>query len=287
MRITVKVPNSNGVAPGQTATWDLPIGRRYHALNIAYSGTTMGLPQMTELRIVANGEVIHRYSAADRDTMNQFDRMAAAAGILIIKFDRDGLYAQGGEEATAIQTGSPDPKTGVLISSFKLEIDIAGSAVAPAIAVTAIQSDNVGLLNGVDRRGPGLIRRIRKFSRTLGSAGVNEISDLPKGTEGANYLWLNRTFFVTANTLDVEIRRSNFTIFQRTAAVNSRIQANGVRTAQAGWFCYDPTEEGYDWEPVSFFQDNGLPYQDFRYLLNLSGAETVTAYVEYLGRLQG
>lgn len=287
MRINVKIPNSNGVAAGSTATFDMPIGRRYHKLFLQYGGTSFTLAHMTEIRVIANGEVIHRYSGSDRDTMNQFDRLAAAAGVLVISFDREGLYQQPGEEATAIQTGSQDPNTKVMISSFKLEVDISAAANAPTLTVVAMQSDNLAAAPG-----PGLIRRIMKYTRAFTVGGINEVSDFPKGTEGNKFIWLNRAFFATANTLDVEIDRSNFAIFQRTAALNNRVQANGLRTPQANWFVFDPTEEGYDWEPVSFFQAPNaagvaLPYQDFRYKLNLSAGENVTAYVEYLGKLQG
>ena len=286
MRISVKVPNSNGVAANATATFDLPIGRRYHKLVLQYGGTTFNLAHMTEIRVIANGEVIQRFSGTDRDMMNQFDRQAASAGILVLPFDRVGLYQQNGEEATAIQTGSKDPGTGVAITSFKLEVDI-GGAIAPTLTVLAVQSDN-----DPGKPGPGLIRRIMQYSRAFTVAGVNEVSDLPKGTEGNRYIWINRAFFLTGNTLDLEIQRSNFTIFQRTAATNSRLQTNGVRTPQANVYAFDPTEEGYDWEPVALFQSPNaqgiaLPYQDFRYKLNLSGAETVKIYAEYLGKLQG
>ena len=282
MRIQVKIPNSNGVAAGATATWDMPIGRRYHSLQLQLTNLTAA--QLTEIRLIANGEVIHRYSGSDRDKMNQFDRMTAADTnhILVIPFDRRGLYNQAGEEATAIQTGSQEPKTGVAITSWKMEVDIDAAAVNPAITVVASQSDN-----DPKNPGPGLIRRVMRYTRVFTAAGVNEISDFPKGTEGSKFVWLNRAFFKTANTLDVEIDRSNFAIFQRTATLNSQLQTNGVRTPQAGWFVYDPTEEGYDWEPIAFLQANGIPYQDFRYTLNISAGETVTAYVEYLGKLQG
>lgn len=284
MRIQVKVPNSNGVAAGATATWSMPIGRRYHSLALQLTNLTAA--QLTEIRILANGEVIHRYSGADRDKMNQFDRMTAADTnhILLIPFDRRGLYNQAGEEATAIQTGSQDPATGVAITDFKMEVDIDPAAVNPAIAVVASQSDNPTDKN---RQGPGLIRRVMKYTRVFSVAGVNEISDFPKGTEGSKFIWVNRAFFKTANTLDVEIDRSNFAIFQRTAALNNQVQTNGVRTPQTGWFVFDPTEEGYDWEPVGLLQANGIPYQDFRYKLNVSAGETITGYIEYLGKFQG
>ena len=280
MRISVKVPNSNGVTPGQTAVWDLPIGRRYHSLQLEYSGVT--LAQMSEIRIVANGEVIQRYSAAERDSINQYDGRAAAAGILVLPFDRFALYQQKGEEATAIQTGSADPKSGVAITNFKLEIDLVSAVYTPSIKITAEQSDN-----DPKNPGPGLILRVMKYAYAFGAAGENEISDLPKGTEGPKFLMVNRAIFKAANITNLKLERSNFVIFDRSKALNERRQVDGVRAPQAGYVVFDPTEEGYDFEPVALVAPNGQPYQDFRYKLQMSGGETVTALIEYLGTLQG
>lgn len=287
-RITVKMPNSNGVAAGQTATWKLPIGRRYHSLQLEFSGVT--LAQMTEIRVKANGETIHQYSGTQRDVMNRFDSRAAAGAILTIPFDRFNLYSQVGEETTAIQTDSVDPNTGVAISQFELEIDIDAAAAAPVINVSAEQSDN-----DPRRPGPGLILRTLKFTRVFGASGFNDLSDLPKATEGPKYQWLNRVFFATANTTEAEIVRDNRIIFQRSKALNDRRQSDGVRVPIAGYYVIDPTEEGYDFEPVALTyntdprnpQSARVPYTDFRYRLNLSAGETVTALVEYLGTLNG
>lgn len=281
MRIQIKVPNNSAVTPGTTAVWKLPIGRRYHALQLEYSGTTFNLTHMTAIRVKANGQVIHEVNGAERDSMNQFDGRAAAAGILTIPFDRFSLYSQKGEEATAVQTGTVDPQTGIAITLFELEIDIAGAAVAPAILVTATQSDNDPAVQG-----PGLILRTLKFTKTFGVSGIQEVADLPKATEGAKFRFLNRTFIKTANTVDLEITRDSYQIFQRKATVNNRVQLDGVRAPQSGYFVFDPTEEGYDFEPIALATPAGQPFQDFRYRLNLSGAETCVFVQEYIGSLQ-
>lgn len=288
MRINVKIPNSSAVVAGQTAHWDMPIGRRYHRLSLQYSGVT--LAQLKEIRISANSEPIHRYSAAARDTMNQFDGMAAAGGILEIYFDRYRLYNQQGEENTAIQTAAPDPKTGVAITKFELDIDIDAAAAAPAISVVAQQSNNLSPAQqqalGIPQ-GPGLIRRILQTQIAFAASSWQEIASLPKGTEGTKFQWINRAFFFTAQTTEMEFWRSGFALFQRTAALNNRAQTNGVRVPQANVFVIDPTEQGYDFEPIALLQSNGVPYQDMRYRFNLAAAETFNAYVEYLGKLQG
>lgn len=279
MRLHVKMPSANSVAAGQTATFNLPIGRRYHDLRFALTNITAA--QVDMLRIKVNGESIITCTGAELDSINQFDGRAAAAGLLSVGFDRFSLYSQQGEEITALQTGSADPKTGVSITQFSAELDINAAVVNPAISLTATQSDNDPKVPG-----PGLIRRLMRYSRTFSAAGIVELSDLPKGTEGPKFQIINRTVFKTAAT-NLEIERDNRKVFQRSKTVNDRIQADGVRVPQAGYFVYDPTEEGYDYEGVTLFDPAGRAYQDLRYLLELPAGETTIALVEYLGALQG
>lgn len=275
MRLTMLMPNSNNVVAGGTATWDFPIGRRYHQLFAEFSGVT--LAQMTEIRVIVNGEVIHRYSAVQRDAMNQYDGRAAAGAILCIPFDRFGLYSQGGEEKTALQTGIADPKTGKSITNFRLEIDIDAAASAPVITLTALQSANVG--------GSLVIRRVIPFTNTYTASGEQELADLPKATQGPAYQIVNRVFFKTANTTKLSILVDNVEIFKRSKALNDRIATDGVRVPQSGYFVFDPVEEGYDWEALMLVNGSGAPVQDFRYRFTLSAAETVLSLVEYIGAL--
>lgn len=277
MRVQLNIPNTTAVAAGQTATWDIPIGLRYHAFQLAYSGVT--LAQMTQIRLSVNGEVIHRYTGAQRDKLNQYDGRAAAGGILTIPLDRFGLYRQDGEELTALRTGIADPKSGASINQCKIEIDIDGAAAAPAITIAATASDNP---RGV---GPGVIQRVLPYSRNFGSSGVVEWADMPKATEGQKYLVINRTAFFASNITYLEISRDNKRIFQRSKALNEKVQLDGVRVPQSGLLVVDPTEEGYDFEGIQLVQPNGQPYSDFRYIPTLSGSENITALVEYLGNL--
>lgn len=279
MRLQTKIPNSNNVAAGQTGTWDLPIGRRYHQLDIEYSGVT--LAQMTEIRVIANGEVIHKLTATERDAINGFDKKVKGGGILSIPFDRDNLYRQEGEELTAIQTGSADPKTGKAITTFKLEIDFAAGS-TPAVTVTATQSDN-----DPRRPGPGWILRTLRFPRALSINGRNEVADLPKATESAEkYPYINRTYIKSSVVDKVTVERDNLRIFERTKALNDRRQTDGVRTPQAGWYVLDPLEDGYDFEAFNLINPlTGAPYQDFRFQIDLSAADTTAVIIqEYLGQ---
>ena len=76
------------------------------------------------------------------------------------------------------------------------------------------------------------------------------------------------------------ILKDNFTSFERVKAVNERFQKDGVRTPQAGVFCYDPTEEGLGSEGLVTHN-----VQDLRFRLDMSGAEDIEVLVETISAL--
>lgn len=269
-RIEVRMPSGEGIVAGQTATFKLPIGRRYHELQLAYSGVT--LAQMTEMRLFANGKVIHRYSAVDRDAINQFDGRVASAGILIIPFDRYNLKTLAGEEETALNTGSKN-EAGVGINSLYLEIDLVDDDYTPVLSMNATQSDALA-------GGAGTVLHVMRHTRDTAGAGEFDISDLPRGN--ATSIALNRLIVKpSANDITkMQIDRNQYVIFERTKALNERVQKDGVRTPQSGYIIIDKTERGYGGDPIDL-----VGVSDYRYKFTVSGATTLTILSEYLGRL--
>jgi hypothetical protein len=281
-RINVRMPAPEGQGAGQTATFKLPIGRRYHALHLIGTAATSGMTvaALSEIRVLANNKVIQRFSGVERNAMNLFDGRADAAidgnnFILTIPFDRYALMTKAGEEETAINTGSKDTGTGKEISSLALEIDIAASGFvgAPSLSMFADQSES---LPG----GPGTVPHILRSTRDFAGAGEYDISDLPRG--GETTLTLNSIFFKpSANAVSsVKIESDQYTIFERSAALNARIQTDGIRVPQAGYFAIDRTEWAYGGDPIPL-----VGPQDFRFKVSLTGAATLTIHSHYMGRI--
>ncbi|GAC1677118.1 MAG: hypothetical protein NVS9B2_27970 [Steroidobacteraceae bacterium] len=283
MRITKRMPNSNGVAPGQTATWDLPIGLRYHELEIAFAVIT--LAQMLKIRVLLNNEIQSEWTGVELNTLNKYRGRVDAVtngNVLVIPFDRYGLYQKAGEEYTALQTASPDPKTGVSINSLRVEIDIDPATTAAGLGITLYAQQSQ---NDPARPGPGAILRTRRLTIVSTAAGVFEYSDAPKATEGPRYQFVNLAAFKTANTTQLEVFRDNYSIFERKQALNEAIQKDHFRVPQAGWQIIDPIEAGYDAEAIPLVQGDGTPFQDFRYKFTLSAGESIIALIEYIGSL--
>ena len=265
-KLSTRMPSFEGVAAGATATLRLPIGRTYERLKVAYAGVT--LAEMKEIRLVGNGKTLQRWVGAGLlDSVNQFDGMAAASGILTLNLVRHNLMTRVAIEETAIGTGvAPSKDFPVTLTTLQLEIDIDAGASAPVLSCTAVQSAPRAL---------ALIKKVRTYNYSPAASGEFEISDLPKGD------LINRVVFKSAKIDGLRIERDNRVIFDRTKAENEQSQTDGKRTPQAGFLIYDPTEEGYGAEPMVT-----AGVQDLRFVLKMTGADNVQVTVEYIGPME-
>lgn len=278
-RVDQRMPAAQSVVASQTTTFRLPIGRRYHGLQLLGSGTAFAPSDLTEIRVLLNNKVVQRFSGADRDSMNQFDgrnaaAISAAAFNLILPFDRYGILTKAGEEETAINTGSVDPNTGKVINQFSVEIDVgAGPTGTLTLDLYATTSEQ---LPG----GPGTVPYLLKHVRDYAAAAEYDLSDLPRG--GVTTQFVDKLFFKpSASTLEnLRVLANSYKVFERTAALNERLQRDGIRVPQAGWYVIDRTEHGYGGDP---FDVRGL--DDWRIQFTTGAAMTVTGYTAYLGGL--
>lgn len=263
-KTTRKLPGFEGVAAGQTATLRLPIGRTYEQLLLTYSGAT--LAQLDELRIISNGDVIHRITEVSKlDSLNQYNGRAAAAGVIVFDFTRFGMRTRAAEEVYALGTGVlDDPRK---ITTLALEVDVNADAIGSALSAKAVTSD---------KRLSGDIVTTKQFTYTASAAGEFEISDLPKGDK------INKIYIgghVANVYTKIEIERDNFIEFSRSVAENELLQSDGVRVPQADFVVYDPTEAGNS-ESLGTFGVN-----DLRLRLGVTNPGQIPLTVEYIGSI--
>lgn len=270
LKTTRKGQSFESVGKGQTAVTRIPIGLSLERILVPFSGVT--LAEMTEARLVANGETIRTWRNLTKlDTMNQFDGMAATNGILVFNLIRHGLRTRSGEEFTKLGTGKPRSENNPNpITTLALEIDVDDAAVsAPVFGIPKLHQDLPDLT--------GAILKTKQYNYSPTGAGIFEIADLPKGE------LINRIFFFTPNNRikSLEVERDNFVSFSRSTSENELLQSEGQRVPQAGVWVYDPTENGNGSE--------GLPthnVQDLRFRLDMSAAENVDVVVETIATLK-
>jgi len=278
-RVDQKMPAAQSVVAGQTTTFRMPIGRRFHGLQFLGSGTAFAPSDLSEIRVLLNNKVVQRFTGDDRNSMNKFDgrvdaAISAAAFNLIVPFDRYGILTKAGEEETAINTGSTDPNSGKVINAFSVEVDV-GSGATGTLALDCYATTSEALPGG-----PGTVPYILKSVRDYASAAEYDLSDIPRG--GVTTQFVDKLFFKpsTSTLENLRVLANSYKVFERTAALNERLQTDGIRVPQAGWYVIDRTEHGYGGDP---FDVRGL--DDWRVQFTTGAAMTVTQYVHYLGGL--
>jgi hypothetical protein len=272
LKITRKAPGWDGsVSGGNTVTLRLPIGLTFHQVFTEYSFSDGSNPlalaaAVAEIRVLLNGKPVWNIQASELDTLNQFQSRAQASGILTLDFDRYNLRARPAEEFTSIGTGHPQDPTPV--TTFVIEMDLKAAVASGSITSRMRQSD---------ARPLGLFKKLRRYVHAFGGAGTFEIADLPKGD------LINAMYnFASANSITaVRLERDDFVMFDRSAALNARVQSDGVRTPQAGLYAYDTSEDGNGTDQLSTRGVN-----DLRWFMTIDGAMTITSLVEYIGALE-
>lgn len=280
-RIEGPMPDAQTVSASNTSVFKLPIGLRFHELQFTIGGTSPVLTDISEIRVIANEVVIHRYSATERDTINQFDGRdawhATNNPVLVIPFDRIGMENSLVNEMTALDTGPLGPKASpnaTQCRSLTVEVDLtSGWPSDGTLKLASSASASLGL-------GAGEVLHINRSPRAIGGAGEVEISDLPYGDVRSQALSRVGMFLSANDVSRVQIDRDTVKVFDRTKTVNSSIQNDGVRVVQSGVFFVDRTERGYAMNTLNL---QGV--RDYRYKITATGAMTVTFISEYIGAL--
>ena len=276
---TIKLNAVQNVAAARTASMRERKGFLYKHLFIAFAGVTVA--QMTEIRVLANDKVIMRGDGdyfASIAFYENFDD-ADTTGILPVSFVRPDMKTPDGEALTGINVGSVDGN-GFAVAELSVEIDIAAGAAAPKLDIFADISDP---LPG----GPGLIRRVSKFSRAAPVVGQNDISDLALlGQKVTTRLFLNRLTLRLDPALIKEFRLMNNgrEELRSTPAINEVTQRRDRRVPVAGYTIIDPSQAGLS---GNFF-NLATPLEEFRLELTLQGAlpAAFDYFAEFIGALE-
>jgi len=278
MRTTTNLPPFDGVATNSTAVCELPIGRMIHSIDLALSV----LANANEIRVLVNGNIVQRYTAAQLNAMNQYFGYTAAgatSSILRIFFDRPGLANIAYAEQTAIRTGVEDVR-GVTVSSVRVEVDIGGTLTT--VAGTYESSFNQELPNGQH-----MLRYVQTRVYPGQASGENQIFDLPRGSIREALL---DTLFLIPSANDInsfKVFKNEQRVLERSKELNERFQNDGggngpSRVPQSGYIAVDWSERGVATNSLSLGDAQQLELR-----FETSAALDLTALVCTLGMLQG
>lgn len=271
MRDFITTNSFNAVAPGGTATLDLPAGANvYYGLQILYGTATAGganqanmEAEIVAVRIKLDGKVQRRFTAAELFAINAFNGVPFVAGVLPIFFAEPWRRSAQGEDALA--WGMQD------VATFQIEVDIDAGATSPTLEARA----DVVRANRI----LGPIIKWRRYTVPVAGAGVVNYTTLPKSA-GA-YAKLHG---FSGNIDAVEVRVDQLERFDATLARNNaRLEQVFRKVPQANVFHVAFDADDRLSSPLPMATPNGRPVSEFRVDFDMSGAGAFDLICETLG----
>jgi len=261
-----KMPNGSGIAPGQTATFNLPLGLSYHQLLLRMSSDPAGgvafvdvaaadwASHLGEIRLLIDGSVKIRADAADLVSIWSYYGQTIADGVLPIFLARPWQRTAAGEDAPAYGTAG--------VQSMTLEVDIVAGIAIEELTLYAKQGDNMPL---------GEHYVLRQFPFGVGNQGLREISDLPRGPFGSLTFHVN-----TAAVSDFQLEANQRIIREADRALASAVAGQTGKVWQAGWTHVDLTERDRLSDMLT------MALEDLRLKLTMTGTGNFILYAEQI-----
>lgn len=277
-RIIKELKSLSAVAPGQTATLDVPTGQRYHNIKFLYKGNASLatiLADIKAIRVKINGKVQRDIVLSELETMLQFNnpigqnKYGIQDGIIPIFFSEPWRKNVRSEDALAWGTSDKN------ITSFQIEIDIDAAANNPTlVAVATVDNVALPLVN---------IMKLRRKRIQVSSTGIRNLSDVDKRKGQI----LHRIHCFETNAGDIksaQIKLDGYEVFDVKKVVNkSNLRDNGLN-AQDGVFhiCFDATQRNED-ALIVVNPQTGEEVQDFPFNFDMNAAEPFTMVIETRG----
>jgi hypothetical protein len=258
----------NSVAAGSTATVEMPTLGIYQELLLTYgTGTSGGANQtnmeaeINEIRLVVNGVVQRRMSAAELFAINQYHGQAVVTGQLPIFLAEPWRRTAQGEDA--LGWGMAD------VGSFVVEVDIDSGASSPTLEISSER------VPGSVNMGP--IVKWRRHTITIGATGENVISTLPKSD---NYLAMH---CASANIDDVRVSLDGANVYEGTAAQLEHYAEKYGKTWQSSYFHIDASRDNRVSSVLAMKRPDGSGVRDFEVMFNMGSASSFSLIAETVG----
>lgn len=263
-----KLPPFQNVGVSQTAVLpNLPLGVVYDGILLQMGGTTFAAANISEIRVRLDGKTIVEVSGAQLQDINDYMGRTADAAFLPLWFADINARTIQGENWGAIDTTLP-------YSSFSMEIDINGTAVAPTLEAWVIP----GLPKVESQR--AMFKAYLRSVQSISASGTHNLQP----AVGRNTL-LSRLHLFHANLTRLDVKRDGVEIQGdgETAPVQY-LQNELNRTTQAGHFCFDPLVRNNQSQSLRIFRGDGQPFA-MEYKATLSAADTVNQIAEVYGSI--
>lgn len=205
-----KLPSISRVAPGNTATLEIPLGPTYERLIFSVSAAAgLDASDIGRITVLVDGKPIQTFKNLQRliDINGYYGRGADSVAATAIQF---ALHFNRAELVDNIWRSAPGIGTAD-VQTFHIEMELASAAPADIAMTAYAQVDPT-------RQPLGVFTRIREFPASSSVAGVLEADKLPRGP------LYSVVHLFKADISAVEVEANGVKIVDATKAVLERFQ---------------------------------------------------------------
>ncbi|QIE44462.1 hypothetical protein G5B38_02365 [Pseudohalocynthiibacter aestuariivivens] len=256
-----KMAALQGVAAGQTATGNLPLGATYEILyiymNVDDSGATdVGHADwgdyLGEIKLMVDGDAKYTMDAADLAAYAKRNGQTLVAGVLPIFLLRPWIMTPNGQDQTSYGTAGG-------IQTFQIEIDIKSGVTVNKLEVSAQQSQGKPF---------GAHMAMRKYHLNHGVTGPFEVTELRRSAYNISALHI-----ASAAIEGVEVTINNNQATKTTKPIRAAHDAVYKKAGQSGYTVVD-------FAPNRIKDAIFMNVQDFRLTLDFTATGNSALYAE-------
>lgn len=275
----VKLPSPQSVAASSTATFELPRGVRYHAvqLTLGASASPDWDTMVDEIRVKVDGRIQRRFTPTELDGLNNLNGsrydMQGSDTILTIYFAEPWRRTLEGENVLAWGTGG--------IASLQIEIDINATPTSPTLSGKALIDDQLvaGESGALQPFPIGQIVKYRKINFPAGNVGENFLQSLPLNP-GDAYFGIHN---FSSDISDVEVKVDNLIVLDALKTEYDALLTSRGKVPVSGRYdiMFDLDDQVGSRLPV--VKQNGQRISDFQVIYTMATGNPFNVITRVLG----
>lgn len=250
-------------------------GMSYLGILLECSGTTFTTTHLGEIEIKANGKTVCKITAAHLLSINKYYNETSSTAFLYIPFGDEEARTIDGQLLGCLDTS--------VLNSLTMTVEIAGTAVAPALKAHVLALPPKVTKEGVDRWDRRIFRTFLDADHNPSSAAKHQLQ-IPIGTKGGNLIKAIHYFATMITRIDVKRDGVDMQNDGRTAVIDF-MQNRRKRTTQANHEVFDPVVLNDQSEALPTLRANG-DVAPWRFDVTTSAGGTIKTYTEVYATLE-
>lgn len=251
----------------------LVLGNVVERIYLVLGGGAFTKAMISSIRVRLNGKVVWGdISGTNVDLMQRYLLLNNTAGYLTIDFTEPVSRSIQGQLQGAINMNAAG------VNDFVVEVDIAGATTPTLAAWVQLRSpESMSADRGFNEALAPMIRGLIPTTLPVTSAGETQF-DVNYGSRGNSLI--KRLFIYSSILTSFRIKRDSLDVFESVAAaLNTYIELDYGRVAQANLYVWDPLMDGNQSDAYSTRRPDGLP-SNFQFLFTASGAGSHQVYAD-------